>query len=233
MTRAALLAIVLASVVARADAPSDPAPPVPSPETVEAHLARARDLHDRGAFARARDELLAAYELAPRPELLFALGQIEFNLHHYAAAIDYYERFNASDPGAEQGALAQQAIGAARIELARPPPAPPTRPPPPPHRHWDREDTGLVAFGALGAAAGGGLLLAMRHLANDHSGTLHAYDQRIDRAQSMRLGAAGCFAAGALAIGAALVRWRLHLVDSVVEIHANPGGAGVTFEWRR
>jgi hypothetical protein len=64
---------------------------------------------------------------------LFALGQVELNLGHFAKAIDYYERFIASEPGAEQTALAQQAIGAARAKLAEKPPvvAPPR---PPPHR---------------------------------------------------------------------------------------------------
>ena len=165
----------------------------------------------------------------PRPELLFALGQLEFNLHHYQAAIDYYERFEATQPTAEQAALAEQAIGAARAELSRPPPAPPRPPAPPPHRQWDGVDTALAAFGGLAIAAGGGLLFEAVHLSNNASGTLADYDHRLDTARHVRLAAGISAGAGVAAIGVALLRWRFHFVESV-EIQASPTGAVVTLE---
>ncbi|MDB4954206.1 MAG: Tetratricopeptide repeat protein [Myxococcales bacterium] len=236
MIRALVLSVVLGSAVAHADTPPAPGDTPPAAAASDApadpvalHLDRARDFQGRGDFAHARDELLAAYQLDPRPELLFALGQIEFNLEHYAQAIEYYERFNATSPDAEQAALAQQAIGAARIKLAQPRPAVPvTRPPP--HRHWDRVDSGILALGGLAAVGGGALLYSTNGLANDHSGTLHSYDQRLDRARTLSLVAAGCFAGAAVATAVALLRWRFHLADTVIEVHANPSGAGVTFE---
>ena len=72
-----LAALALLSPAARADDP------------VDDHVARARAAHDRGDFVLARDELLAAYKIEPRPALLFALGQVELNLGHYKEAIDY------------------------------------------------------------------------------------------------------------------------------------------------
>ena len=193
----------LVSATARADAVDD-------------HLARGRELYERREFVHARDELLAAYQLDPRPEILFALGQVELNIGQFARAIDYYERFIATNPGADEVALAQQAIGAARARLAetRVIVAPPR---PPPHPVWDVEDTGLAALG--GAV----------HTAGDHSGTLSEYNDRLSQAATTQWAGAGCLAAGALAIGGAVLRWRLHLVDTEIQPVAGPRGAGVTW----
>ena len=199
-------------------------------ETADDHVSRARELHDKGDFVHARDELLAAYQIDPRPELLFALGQIEFNIGHYAAAIDYYQRFAQTNPSPEQAALVEQAIGAARIKLAQPPPAPPR---PPPHREWDPDDTGLVALGGLAAAIGAGLVLDATHVANDRSGTLRAYDEHVQQASNVRLAGIACAGAGAIAIAAAALRWRFHLVETTVEVHASPAGAAISLELRR
>jgi tetratricopeptide (TPR) repeat protein len=200
-------------------------------DTADEHLARGRELYDRGEFAAARDELLAAYQLEPRPELLFALGQVELNTGRFAQAIDYYERFIATEPGADQVALAQQAIGAARARIAeKPAPAPPPRPPP--HRRWDTTDTALAAIGGATIAIGGGLVIYGLDLAGDHGGTLSAYNDRVSRATLAQWTGAGCLAAGALAIGGALLRWRLHLVDSEIQPVASPKAAGVAWVGR-
>jgi tetratricopeptide (TPR) repeat protein len=228
-----VLAALLAAApqIARAD---EPAPDQPAPQSADDHIAKARELHDKGDFEGARAEIAAAYKLEPRPELLFALGQLEFNLHHYQAAIDYYERFEATQPAAEQAAIAEQAIGAARAELSRP--AAITTPPPaaqpfapPAHRKWDGLDTGLAAFGGLAVLAGGGLALEAAHLSRDGSGTLSEYDGRISTARHVRIIAAASAGAGIVAIGAALIRWRIHLVTSI-EVQASPGNVGVSLE---
>jgi tetratricopeptide (TPR) repeat protein len=197
-------------------------------DTVEEHLARVRQLYEKGDFAHARDELLEAYRHDPRPDLLFALGQVELNIGHYQKAIDYYERFIATDPSAEQVALAQQAIGAARARLAeKPVPAAP-----PPHREWDTEDTGIAALGGATLVVGVGLFIYGRRLAGDASGTLSEYNDRLSQAELTQWIGAGCAAAGALAVGAAVLRWRLHLVDSEVQPLAAPHTAGVAWVWR-
>ncbi|HEY0484417.1 MAG TPA: tetratricopeptide repeat protein [Kofleriaceae bacterium] len=205
-----------------------PAAHADTADTADEHLARGRELYDRGEFAAARDELLAAYRIEPRPELLFALGQVELNTGQFAQAIDYYERFIATEPGADQIALAQQAIGAARARIAeKPAAAPPPRPPP--HRQWDTPDTGLAAVGGATIAIGGGLVIYGLDLAGDHGGTLSAYNDRVSRATVAQWAGAGCLAAGALAIGGALLRWRLHLVDSEIQPVASPKAAGVAW----
>jgi tetratricopeptide (TPR) repeat protein len=207
----------------------DPAPTsAPSP-ALAAHLDKVRQLYAARDFVHAREELLAAYQVQPVPDLLFALGQVEFNLHHYREAIDYYERFTATNPTPEQVALAQQAIGAARIELARPKPPPP---PPPLHREWDGIDTTLVASAGLLGVGGGALLFYAHHLAQDRAGTLHEYDSRVHHARIAQWSAVGCFAAGAAAAAAAVLRYRYHLVDTV-EIQPVDGGHGLALVWER
>jgi tetratricopeptide (TPR) repeat protein len=197
-------------------------------ETVEDHLAKVRQFYDKGDFARARDELLAAYQLEPRPDLLFALGQVELNIGHYEKAIDYYERFIATDPSSDQVALAQQAIGAARARRAEKAPiVPPPRPPP--HREWDTENTGIAALGGTTLLVGVGLFAYGHRLAGDRSGTLSEYNDRLSQAELTQWIGVGCAAAGALAVGAALLRWRLRLVDSDVQPIAAPRTAGLSW----
>ncbi len=182
------------------------------------HVEQARQKLEQGDAVGARQELLAAYKLDPAPELLFALGQVELKLANYAAAIEYYERFIASNPGAEQVALAQQAIGAARIQMMTAAPVPAkTRTD---HR-WSVENTGLVVLGSATVAVGAGLLYASHRLGNDHSGTLGAYDDRLGQARTLRLTGTAVAAVGAVAVGVALVRWRL----ATVEVRVSDGVA--------
>lgn len=254
----AAIALLLLAPVARADgpvegpAPAPPAPLPPSPPTpapaptsaspadaaaADAHISAAHDAYIRHDYLRAREELLAAYGLDPRPALLFALGQAEFNLGHYREAIDYYQRFTATNPSPDQAALAQQAIGAARIKLATPPPpppppattAPPPPPPPPPHRDWDRLDSALAISGGAAALLGGGLIVTGVALSHDASGTLHSYDRRLHDASLARVAGISAIAAGALAATGALLRWRFHLVTTV-GVEASPTRVGISLE---
>jgi tetratricopeptide (TPR) repeat protein len=220
--RCSAAAVVLAGLAAASAARAD---------TVDDHLARVRELFDKHDFAGARVELLAAYKLEQRPELLFALGQVELNTGNFAQAIDYYERFIATKPSADQVALAQQAIGAARARLSeRPAVVAPARPPP--HRQWDVEDTGLAALGGAAIAVGTGLVTYGHHTGTDHSGTLSEYNDRLSQATVTQWAGVGCIAAGALAIGGAVLRWRLHLVEAEIQPVATPTSAGVTWVQR-
>jgi hypothetical protein len=56
---------------------------------------RALDLYDEGNFDAARTELRRAYEIAPNYRLLYNLGQIEFELHDYPAALVDFQQFLA------------------------------------------------------------------------------------------------------------------------------------------
>jgi tetratricopeptide (TPR) repeat protein len=202
------------------------------------HVGAARDAYAKGDFAVARDELIAAYAADPRPEYLFALGQAEFNLGSYQDAIDYYEKFTATNPSAEQAALAQQAIGAARARLDQPPPPKPVEPvapPPPPkpityHRAWDGLDWTLGAGGAALLAIGAsGLVYADVH-STDRSGTLHSYDARIHTSKVVEIAGIGALGLGAASAVLALVHWRVHLEPDAT-ITVGVGSVGVEVAW--
>ncbi|HEX4416666.1 MAG TPA: hypothetical protein VH165_02150 [Kofleriaceae bacterium] len=209
---------------------ADPAGTPDAKAIADQHLEKVRALYDKGDFSHARDELLAAYQADARPELLFALGQVELNLGHFQAAIDYYQHFIATGPTAEQAALAEQAIGAARARLTeKPATVAPPRAPQPPHRAWDVADSALAAFGGTAVIAGAGLLAYTRELAENHRGTLHAYNQRISHATITQWTGAGCLAGGVLALGGAVLRWRLHFVDSELQAIATPATAGMAW----
>lgn len=209
---------------------------VAAAEPFDDHMSRARDLHDRGDFAGARTELLAAYAIDPRPALLFALGQIELNLGHLDAAIDYYERFLATSPAEEQATLAQQAIGAARMRKAQPapqqPPPPPPAPVPGPPR-WDLEDTGLAVLGGVALGVGSALVIHGRSISDDTSGTLAEYDARLRDARTEQWTGALTAGVGALAIAGAILHWRLEREAPIVTATAGGGGAsiGVAGRW--
>jgi tetratricopeptide (TPR) repeat protein len=222
MTRLVILCLLAVSTVAHAD-----------PKRVDAVMAHVRELFERNELAEARKLLLDTYATSPRPDLLFALGQVEVNLGHYAAAIQYYERFLATGPSSADAALAQQAIGAAREaadrEAHKPAPPPPVvlPPPPPPRRvhRWDRADTVIAAIGGAVVVAGAGVGIYGYEVGTDRSGTLTEYDDRVDRSLRLqKVGVALC-AGGALVAVAALVRWRVKTVEVVAE--PRPDGAGV------
>jgi len=225
----ALLCVALGAN-AYADTPEPDGPKIPP------DLRRA---YEEGDYEAVRRELLKAYNLDPRPQLLFALGQVEFNLEHYDAAIRYYEKFIETRPSEREIALAQQAIGAARMRLNQPkpepePPAPPPPPQPPPQqperprvppRQWYAEDSGLVALGGAAVAVGGGLLYYSHLLGDDHSGSLADYDNRVKQSRTTMWTGAGIASAGAIVIGVTLLRWRLRPDGSDLAASIAPGSA--------
>lgn len=225
---ALLCAVLLASAAATARAQSPEGPRIPID---------LRKAYEDGDYETVRKELLRQYTLEPRTELLFALGQVELNLGNYEAAIRYYEQFIARGPSDEQIALAQQAIGAARMRLATPGSEPPPQPapviaqPPAPERprvpprRWYTEDTGLVGLGGAAVLVGGGLLYYSHRLGNDHGGTLSAYEDRLEQAKMTRLTGAGVAAAGAVVIAVTVLRWRLRPDGGAVSASIAPGAA--------
>lgn len=98
--------------------------------TAQAHVTRATELHERGEFAAALDELKTAYALDPRPPLLFAMGQLHVQLGECGQAITFYERFLATRPERDQAALAREAI--TTCKTAPPPAVEPPAPAPAP-----------------------------------------------------------------------------------------------------
>jgi tetratricopeptide (TPR) repeat protein len=226
--RGAALALVIIAGSARADEPEGPVLP---PDL--------RKAYQEGDYETVRRELLKAYQLSPRTELLFALGQVELNLGNYEAAIRYYELFIARGPSEEEIALAQQAIGAARMRMKQPKPEEPPPPPPPPERpyvpprQWYAEDTGLVALGGAAMLVGGGLLYYSHRLGEDREGTLSEYDERVKLSRTTMWTGVGVAAAGAVVIGVTLLRWRLRPDGTALSASVGPGAGtfALTGQW--
>src|SRR5690349_6271689 len=74
----------------------------------QVHIDNASKLHDEGKLAEALQELKDAYVLDPRPELLFAIGQIHVNLGQCSDAITYYERFLGTKPDRDAAAVTRE-----------------------------------------------------------------------------------------------------------------------------
>lgn len=185
------------------------------------HVAKVRELLASGEAIAARDELVRLHAQYAQAELLFALGQVELQLENYEAAITYYERFIATNPGEDQVSLAQQAIGAARMAIARPKTDPRpivVAPPPKFERRWNGFGTLLVVTGAASLVTGGALLYNAHQLGNDTSGTIGEYDDRLEHAEARRVTGYAFGAAGVLAVAVALVRWRFDLTPSAGSI---------------
>ena len=103
MTRPAPLLVVVALLAglalpraARADAKQE----------ADARMAKATELYSAGKFAEALNELTVAYTLDPRPELLYAIGQMHVQLGNCPQAILFYERFLSTKPEAVPAAAA-------------------------------------------------------------------------------------------------------------------------------
>lgn len=101
-----LFVLVLALVLT---ATSRPALASPKDEA-DALILRARSAHKNGKFAEALDALKTAYVLDPRPELLYAIGQLHLGLGQCSAAISFYERFLSTHPEPGPAWAANQAI---------------------------------------------------------------------------------------------------------------------------
>ncbi|HEY6176504.1 MAG TPA: hypothetical protein VIX73_18740, partial [Kofleriaceae bacterium] len=89
-----------------------------------------------------------------------------------------------------------------------------------------------AALGGAAVAVGTGLVIYGHHTGTDHSGTLSEYNDRLSQATVTQWAGVGCIAAGALAIGGAVLRWRLHMVETEIQPVATPTSAGVTWVQR-
>lgn len=202
------------------------------PDPVETALAQVRAHFARGEFAAAKELLVRAYESSQRADLLFALGQAEFNLDNFEGAIGYYEQYLATNPDAERTALTQQALGAARARIAAPKPPPPPPPPRLIERHrWIPEYTGLVVLGVAGVGLGTALLVHGHGLGDDESGTLADYELRIERSRNEQIAGLACTLGGALALGGALVAWRVR-TETVVAPRISERAVGIAIGGR-
>jgi hypothetical protein len=98
----------------------------------KAHVERGSALYQQGHYDEAFAELSAGYQLDPRPELLYSLGQTERKRGHCKEAIEFYERYLGTRLPRERMAAVLVQIDRCRAELDRPvePRPAPVVPPP-------------------------------------------------------------------------------------------------------
>jgi len=201
--------------------------------TLVASVARAdgggKELYERGVAAYQRHDYEAAvqafhdaYEVDPRPEILFAWAQAERLGGDCAHAVIHYRKFLDGHPPAVQAKAAQAPLERCERVLATAPPAAPApeaavepapappavvlteKPPPPPKpsRHFYEDGLGDVLVGAgIAAAAAGGVLLATAGSPDD-ARTYDDFQMRRDTALShQRWGLVAIGAGAALFVG--------------------------------
>lgn len=226
------------------------------------HVDRATELHEQGKFIQALDELKTAFSLDPKPELLYAMGQLHMLLGQCTQAITYYQRYLATKPDRNTANAALEAI---EVCKTNPPPAPtgdsppvdpptppnhptppPPRssstPPPPPEVAGARPWYGDYIADALvvgGVAAGFVGIFEYRSAmqSRDRADTatdLQGYVDLIDRAHTQRTTAIVFGAAGAALVTAGGVHYVLtdRRARHAVSIRPSHGGAVVTWTGR-
>ncbi len=216
------------------------------------HVDRATELHEQGKFAQALDELKTAFSLDPKPELLYAMGQIHVSLGQCPQAITYYQRYLATKPDPSTANAAIEAIEACKTNP--PPPAdgafapadnPAPQPPSPevpvaPPRAWygDHVADAMVAGGVTAGLVG---LFEYRSAVQtrdraDTASNFQGYVELINRAHSQRTTAIVFGVAGA---ALALAGGVHHVLTDrrprhTVAIGPSKGGAVVTWSsWFR
>ena len=125
--RSILLLLALAPSTASADPKSE----------AKIHIDKATTFHGDGKFKEALDELTLAYALDPKPELLYAIGQVHVQLGNCSQAIAFYERFLASKPTAGPASAAKEAIQTCKNAPppeVKPDPVPEVKPDPVPEQ---------------------------------------------------------------------------------------------------
>jgi len=128
MTRALVIAIVCAALPALAQ-------PV---QEAKQHFKAGKTLQDAGKYAEAAVEYQAAYDLDPRPPMLFNIAQAHRLASHKQVALDFYKRYLAAEPDGAGAREARQWITELQHQLeaerplpTQPEPSPPLPQPPP------------------------------------------------------------------------------------------------------
>jgi len=236
------LGLVLAPAIARAN-PGDDA---------KAHVARATQAHKDGRYDDARVELEAAYALTPKPELLYALGQVHAKLGRCDDAAAYFHRFAATQSDPQVAKVIDQAISACKP--AAPPPAAPAPAAPaasaaaptaaaaPEGARWyhDKLADGLVLAGVTAVIIG---LIEYHSAVSDLDAaedrtaapTVTRYFELVGEAHDARTTALVLTGVGGLLIAGGVVHYVLHDRGAEargVAVVPAPGGGLVTYGGR-
>ncbi|HEX3758198.1 MAG TPA: hypothetical protein VHW23_05810 [Kofleriaceae bacterium] len=231
------LGLVVAPAIVRADPAAD----------AKAHVARATQAHKDGRYDDARVELEAAYALTPRPELLYALGQVHAKLGRCSDAAAYFHRFAATQSDPQVAKVTDQAIASCKPAAAAADPAPPPGSPAPPSTPpsatapWYRDTLGdgLVLAGVVAVVVG---LVEYHGAASDldaaedrtRAPTVTRYFQLVDEAHDKRTTALVVTGLGGLLIAGGIVHYALHDrgAEARVGVAPAPGGGVVSYAGR-
>ena len=231
-----LLALAAAPGLARADAKAE----------AQSRFERATELHQAGKFAEALNELTIAYTLDPRPEILYAIGQMHVQLGNCPQAILFYERFLSTSPNAVPAAAAAEAIETCKTKpdataKAAPAPEPPpavAQPSPqaarPARWYADKLGAGLLGSGVLvGAASLATYASARADLSDADAAPDHQhYTDLVDSAHRKQTYAVVIGAVGAGLAVAAVVRYALvRRASARVTVGAAPAPGGGLVTW--
>jgi tetratricopeptide (TPR) repeat protein len=215
-------------------------------DDAKAHVARATQAHKEGRFDDARVELEAAYALTPKPELLYALGQVHAKLGRCGDATAYFRRFAATQSDPQVARVIDQAIAACKSAAPPPPAAPPAAPASPPATaappegtRWyhDKLGDGLVLAGVAATIFG---LVEYRSAVSDLDAaeaatTVTRYLELVGEAHDKRTTALVLTGVGGLLIAGGIVHYALHDRGAEargVAVAPVPGGGLVTYGGR-
>lgn len=194
-----LVSIVMALALAAPPAASQPENPLDlQSDEALSHFTVGMEAWLAKDYTTAQRELETAYELEPRPPLLYSLGQLARLQGDCDLARERFEAYLETEPSPE--AAEDTRVNIERCEPAQPVPPPvveaPTepppdelvdRPPPPPRKQGpDVLGLSLTIGGSVIAVTGAGLLgaaFAERRRADDAFG-VDEFEQRVDRAQA-------------------------------------------------
>ncbi|HEX5063220.1 MAG TPA: hypothetical protein VFV99_27780 [Kofleriaceae bacterium] len=208
------------------------------------HIEKATSLHKAGKYAEALTELQAAYALDAQPDLLYAIGQIYVKLDKCDEAISFYEKFIATQPPADAGNSANEAIETCKAKQPPPPPppepTPPPQPPPPPPQpeskpfYTDKIGTALVGGGVVAIVVGGLLYSSARSTLDDADAamTYAAHQELVDDAHLKRNISVGVGIVGLAAIGVGVWHYMQYQSEQSVAVTPTTSGGMVTWMGR-
>jgi hypothetical protein len=226
---ATAIVFTLAAHAARAQPAPAPAP-AGNAAAADAKIASAKQHYAHAELGAALADLAEAYHLDARPDLLYAMAQIEVELNDCAGAVAHYKQYLSTNPPAKARDATAKAKAACEAKLGvTPTTTEPVKTPPPPPKvivkevprpletverpfYKDGLGDGLAVSGVVVGGAGAVLyLLARKDIdSSETAATLGAHDQLVNEAHNLRTYAviAGSVG-GALAVGA-IIRWAAH-----------------------
>lgn len=119
MTRWALAAAFLVALATARPAVADSPFGRAAVEQARQLAAEAARAYQEGHFLDALEKYRHAYDVAPRPELLFNIGQCHFQLKSYEWAIFFYQGYIAGRPQAANRPLVESLIAESRRHLRK------------------------------------------------------------------------------------------------------------------